>query len=232
MSYLIEEVEITRSSIDGHYDLLEIHCNGEYDPTSVSRDYATTNNEDVAIVELSDEFVYLLQFFEFQTSISLEQVRLKIIQGFRQLREHEFSAYYDLSMNVSFIPEVQPEPHLSCKMNQNNDDTIQSSGDKDISQSSVRQKLAIFEKENKVVPFFKDNNCSVCLSSYKDILDDNHHIVVPSCGHPLCCDCADNILKSTKKCPRCRGNITADSFNLMKFNADLEIVTQDQRVFL
>ena len=81
--------------------------------------------------------------------------------------------------------------------------------------------------------FFEDNTCSVCLSSYKEILDDNLHIVIPTCGHPLCCECADNILRRKKKeCPRCRGNITADSFNLMKFNADLEMVAQEQRGFL
>ena len=81
--------------------------------------------------------------------------------------------------------------------------------------------------------FFEDNKCSVCLSRYKEVLDENNHIVIPACGHPLCCECADNILKSTKKeCPRCRGNITADSFNLMKFNADLEMEIQDREVFL
>ena len=81
--------------------------------------------------------------------------------------------------------------------------------------------------------FLEDNKCSVCLNNFKKIFDDNLHIVVPSCGHPLCCECADNILKSTKKeCPRCRGNTTVDDFNLMKFNADLQMETRDQRVFL
>ena len=81
--------------------------------------------------------------------------------------------------------------------------------------------------------FFVENKCSVCLSSYKEITDDNLHIVIPTCGHPLCCQCADNILVSEKKeCPRCRGNITANSFDLMKFNADLELDSQDQKVFL
>lgn len=232
MSCLIEEVEITRSSIDGHYDSLEIQFDDGYDGCSVDRSYATTNNEDVAIVELSDEFVRFLQLLQFQTSISLEQLRLKIIQGFCQLRANHFSGNRHLSMNISLIPEVQPEPHFSCKMNQNENDTTHSSGGNEFSQSEVQQKLAIYEKENKVMKLFKENTCSVCLSSYKEILDDNHHIVVPSCGHPLCCECADNILRSTKKeCPLCRGNFTADSFNRMKFNADLEIVAQDRKLF-
>ena len=81
--------------------------------------------------------------------------------------------------------------------------------------------------------FFEENQCSVCLSSYKEVLDENRHIVIPNCGHPLCCECADNILKSTKKeCPRCRGNITCQPFKLMKFNADLKMETQNQTMFL
>ena len=81
--------------------------------------------------------------------------------------------------------------------------------------------------------FFEENKCSVCLSSYNEILEGKLQIVIPSCGHPLCCECANNILMgTTKECPRCRGNITADSFNLMKFNTDLQMEAQDQRVFL
>ena len=81
--------------------------------------------------------------------------------------------------------------------------------------------------------FFEENKCSVCLSSYKEVLDENLHIVVPSCGHPLCCGCADKILLERKKqCPRCKGNISAQSFNLMKFNADLDMITKDKTVFL
>ena len=46
---------------------------------------------------------------------------------------------------------------------------------------------------------FEDNECCVCLSNYKEILDEDLHIVIPSCGHPLCCKCADNIVYGEKK---------------------------------
>ena len=70
-------------------------------------------------------------------------------------------------------------------------------------------------------------------SIFKEILDEDLHIVIPTCGHPLCCKCAEVILDSVKKeCPYCRGRITAQSFNLMKFNADLEIDRENQIVFL
>ena len=62
--------------------------------------------------------------------------------------------------------------------------------------------------------FFENNKRSVCLSNYKEILDEDLHVVVPSCGHPLCCKYADNILVSDKKeCPSCRGNFTDQSFD-------------------
>ena len=81
--------------------------------------------------------------------------------------------------------------------------------------------------------FFEDKKCSVCLSIYKEILDEDLRIVAPSCGHPLCCKCADNILASNKKeCPSCRGNIIPQSFHLMKFNEDLTVETSDQKLFL
>ena len=104
---------------------------------------------------------------------------------------------------------------------------------KKISQSELKQKIATVAKDSKVMKFFEDNKCSVRLSSYKEVLDENLHIVVPSCGHPLCCGCADNIMMSAnEECPRCRGNITPDSFNLMKFNVNRCIRNMNKRVFL
>ena len=187
------------------------------------------SNEDKAVAQLLEIFVRSC-YSNYLTFISVELLRMKIIEGFRQLRENDLNGIGTRTMEISLVPK---EPHFSCKMLAIDSDTTQSSGEKDISQSEVQQKLAIVDKDSKVMTLFEDNKCSVCLSSYKEMLDDNLHIVVPSCGHPLCCACADNILKSTKKeCPRCRGNITADSFSLMKFNADLQMEAQDQTVFL
>ena len=150
------------------------------------------------------------------------------------MRENDLDGFGNLEfMEICLPAEEQTEPHFSCKSNKYEDFATKGSTENEISQSAVQQKLATVEKTNKAITFFEDNKCSVCLSSYNEVLDVNLHIVIPTCGHPLCCKCADNILKSTKKeCPRCRGNISGDSFNLMKFNAELEMETQDQRVFL
>ena len=235
MSNLIEEVEISTSSRNGHYTWLCITYNNPNTDLWIEdkMTYNWTSNEDEAVVKLLDGIDDILSQLQLRTIINFQQFVLKVTEGFRQLRENDLNGNREESMTISLVAEKQPESHFSCKMNNNEEHNTQSSGVNDISQSEIQQKLAIVEKENKVMTFFEDNKCSVCLSSYKEMLDDNLHIVVPSCGHPLCCGCADNILKSTKKeCPRCRGNITGDSFNLMKFNADLQMVTQDQRVFL
>ena len=130
-------------------------------------------------------------------------------------------------------PIDQLEPHFSCKSPSNEDSTNPAQEENRVSYSELKQKLEHLNKDSEIVKFFLVNKCCVCLSSYKEILDDNLHIVIPTCGHPLCCQCADNILVSRKKeCPRCREKFSADSFNLMKFNADLQMVSEDQRVFL
>ena len=103
----------------------------------------------------------------------------------------------------------------------------------EVSQCELKQKLIETDKDSETTKFFEDNKCSVCLSNYKEIVDECLHIVVPSCGHPLCCKCADNILVSEKKeCPSCRGNFTSESFDLLKFNEDLTVNSEDRRLFL
>ena len=91
--------------------------------------------------------------------------------------------------------------------------------------------------ENDVMKFFEVHNCPVCLSNYKEILDEDLHIVVSTCGHPLCCKCADRIVLSSKKeCPRCKVYIGADfgekPFRLMKFDAGLKVDAEEQKLFL
>ena len=180
-------------------------------------------DEDEALSKLLDRFENL------RCGFNLKRLRSKFLRGFRYLRENDSNGYSQRSMEIALVAEEQPEPHFSCKKNQNEDST--SSDENIISQAEIKENLAIIEKDNKVMTFFEDNKCSVCLSSYEQILDNNLHIVVPSCGQPLCCQCACNILVCAKKeCPRCRGKLTAKSFSLMEFIAELEVETQ--RVFL
>ena len=228
---LYKSIIIERSSKVGLWERLQIilldkHKNVWWDKT-IDNSPAYINEADGTKV-IVDRFLRAYPDFK--------RLKPDILNGFKQLQENDFrrnngSVWNFGIMEISVVQKDQE--HISCQENENDDSTTESSGINEISQSELQQKLAVVEKNNKVMKFFEDNQCSVCLSSYKEILDEDLHIVVPSCGHPLCCKCADNILVSEKKqCPRCRGNITAQSFRLMKFNADLAMETQNQTVFL
>ena len=214
----VKKIKIMRASRNGGWDMVWITIFTETEPPEIFYTHPDLiENEDEAV---SDLFNDILMDYD------LEHLRSRVLQAHNRLRENDVNDRSCESTEIILEPEER-EPHQSCKVN---NDNVQESEENGISQSEVQQKLAHFSKPLK---FFEDNKCSVCLNTYKEILDENLHIVIPSCGHPLCCGCADNIFMSTKKeCPRCRGNITSDSFNLMKFNADLEIVTHNQRVFL
>ena len=231
MSNSAKKVEIKRISQNGHWDELALMYCLEFDGWKNNNGKITTNanrNEEDATVYLLDIFVRSYSPSQYLRNINLDQMRADVLQGFHQLRENDLSGNSRDTMEISLVAKKPLELHFSCKQNK-----TQSSGESEILQSEVQQKLATVDKDSKVMKFFDNNKCSVCLSSYKETLDNDLHIVVPSCGHPLCCGCAYNILVGeTKECPRCRGNITAKSFNLMKFNADLEVETQYQRVFL
>ena len=126
---------------------------------------------------------------------------------------------------------VELKSHFSCKTHKSVNP--QATGEAGVCQSEFKNKLATHSNDSKMMKRFEENKCSVCLSNYKEILDEDLHIVVPFCGHPLCCECADNVFYSEKnECPQCKRGLAADSFNLMKFNDDLEIDTQNQMVFL
>ena len=97
---------------------------------------------------------------QFLRNINLDQLRSDMLQGFHQMRENDLSGNSQETMEISLIAELPLEPHFSCKENE-----AQSSGEKDILQSEVQKKLATVAKHSKVMKFFVDNKCSVCLSS-------------------------------------------------------------------
>ena len=222
MSNVDGKVVIERISVDGHWKFLDIKCHINGRIWFCLSSNKSGKSEDEAVSDLLDDFVSLLGH---------EHLKPKIIQCCHQLRQNDFSGNSRESMEFDMLPKEQLEPHFSC--HQNEDFTTEELGINEISQSELQHKLSIVDETSKSIKVFEQNRCSVCIRSYKEILDENFHIVVPSCGHPLCCECADKILLGVKKeCPRCRGNINSGSFNLMKFNADLEVETQDQTVFL
>ena len=226
MNYIVEKVEVSRFSRDGVWHQINFTVYTDtFDPhpSWVADNNFPQNNEDEVISQLCD--IIEVQF-------GLGRLRPEVVQAFNHMREFDLGGNFQQWYKIPVLPE-KPKAHQSCKLNDEQTGILEDCHVNELFQSQVKEKLANVNKDSKVVKFFEDKKCSVCLSSYKKILNDNLHIVVPTCGHPLCCKCADNILVSEKKdCPQCRRNITADSFNLMRFYADLEIVTHDQRIFL
>ena len=174
---------------------------------------------------------YWIDFFEGREVLT--QLKTQILQAISQMKQNDTGDGSVQTKEIDVPPKEKPKPHSLCKMNQSVASNVQALPETGISQSELKQKLSDLEKDSEVVKGFEDKSCPVCLSNYKEILDDDLHIVIPTCGHPLCCKCADTLLLSVKKeCPQCRGRVTSQSFNLMKFNADLEIDTENQIVFL
>ena len=163
----------------------------------------------------------------------LEHMQGKVTTAFWNLGIN-YRGQRNLSVEIPIEPKQHTDvPHYSCKMDQNVNHNAESTQENSVSQFELKEKLSVFDNKSEVFKFFKENKCPVCISNYKEILDEDLHIVIPSCGHPLCCKCADNILASeNKECPQCRENLTVNSFNLMNFNADLEILTKNQKLFL
>ena len=237
MSDSDKTVIIQRSNENGRWSCLTIKyvvTKRRSTTKSFTREYNDDENRNIddAITTVMDRFLSRFRS-DYLQNMHLDKFKCDVVKGFHQMEEIDLNRNTDLEKVILFLPKKQPEPHLSCKMNENEDSGIRASGENESSQSEVQQKLSIVDKNSDFMKFFTDNKCSVCHSNYKEIFDDNFHIVIPSCGHPLCCKCADTILKSRKKeCPRCRGNIRVAVFNLMKFNADLQMETRDQTVFL
>ena len=221
-----KSIIIERSSRVGLWERLQIILFDKYDNDQWED---AIDNLSGDIDEVDGTKIIVDRFL--QAHPDFKRLEPDILIGFKQLQER-FRGNRIESMEISVVQKEQLRPHLSCQ-NQNDDSTTELSGINEIYQSELQQKLVNLDKDSRNMKFFEENQCSVCLLSYKEMLDEDRHIVVPFCGHPLCCHCADHILQSRKKeCPLCRGNYTTQSFNRMKFNADLDMITKDQTVFL
>ena len=226
-------LKIERESENGHWKMLSLHIildNKSIPISSTACIFQEHYNEN------EDENLFEIAIVLAEEKFDFDLIE-KVFRCFVELRVNDLSG--NSRESNEFLVEL--EPHFSCKINKNNNKGARlfslfkcfTSKENKISQSKIKRKLAKVGKNSEVMKFFEENQCSVCLSSYKEIVESNLHIVVPPCGHPLCCGCADKVLVSIQEqCPRCKGNVTAKSWELMKFNGDLELNSEDQRVFL
>ena len=110
---MFNEIKITRSSINGHFNWIRIEFYEEEGRLKLSCETESSRNEDVVVRELVDRFVE--HFYEgYETAICVEQFRLRIVEGFCQLRDNDLNGNSEESMEISSQPNknVNIMPHV------------------------------------------------------------------------------------------------------------------------
>ena len=114
--------------------------------------------------------MYKVHQKKYRFDFGSDHLRSNIRRGFRQLRQNDLNGDTDEAMVVYKVPQ----PHFSCKKSDNEEFTIQNK----ISQTEVKFKLSKMSKDSEIIKLFEENQCCVCLSNYKQVLDGELHIVV------------------------------------------------------
>ena len=116
MSYLVEKVKIERVSCYGviyleiGHDVDGLVC-GPVDVINLNNN--TDDDEDEYVMKMSEEFFQsvLIDFqktFE-RSTVTPEQLRLEIVQGFRHLREKDLDGCSNDSIEITVIPQEETE---------------------------------------------------------------------------------------------------------------------------
>ena len=87
------------------------------------------------------------------------------------------------------------------------------------------------EENSPTMNFFTQNSCPVCMASYKEVIEEDHHIVIPACGHPICCKCCDELLRNDGRCSICRDDYDIEEFDIMVFDINLQQIPHKGNVF-
>ena len=160
MSITIKSLTLWRSSQNGRLKFVEIISKPDFRGNYFRSFSLLNSSEDDLVKKLVAKFV---------ADFNIESMGSKIIKTFRELRER------DIDGNNFVCEKLDVPQHISCKSSQNHS----ISDENTVTQSELSQKLATLDKNDKVLKFYEDNKCCVCLNSYKEILDDKLHIVVP-----------------------------------------------------
>ena len=141
-------------------------------------------------------------------------------------------ACFNLAVHEYIDPEYFHN-HMSCYRSKIKTGVVTRKNAKTsgIPNSDIKHCFKNLDKNSPAMKFFTENECPVCITSYKEILEENNHIVVPCCGHPVCCVCCDEIMRNDAKCSRCRGVFFNFGFDTMKFDVNLEILPHLTRIF-
>ena len=134
------------------------------------------------------------------------------------------------------VSNDQFENHISCcnKIDTSGAVTRQNAKNNGIPNYDMKHHFKQFGAEKSVMDFFTENKCSDCRASYNEILEEDQHIVIPQCGHPICCKCCDETLRIKPNCPLGREDMDIwkkGEFVVMKFDTNLQLLPQERRIY-
>ena len=92
-------------------------------------------------------------------------------------------------------------------------------------QYDLKHRIQNLDINSRAFKFFNKNTCCICLETFKEVLDDERHLVVTSCNHVICCACLDSILKQKDipLCPMCKSELDPFVIDLVFLDIDLTV---------
>ena len=142
-------------------------------------------------------------------------------------------------VSLLIVQGVDPEDlrkHISCKEAhrrvKNEVVTRKYAKENGLPDVDLKQVLKCLDQNSTEMTFFTQSSCPVCLLNYKKIIKKGHHIVIPFCGHPVCCKCCDNLLRNDGRCPICRKKYNVSRFDIMKFDINSRQLPHEGNLYL
>ena len=165
---------------------------------------------------------------------SLSILSEKIIEALNLNREQFLmeGKYYNLAVEHD-VSNDQLQNHISCwnKIDETCAVTRKYSRLNGVPNCDMKHHFKRFDNTSQTMKYFNNNKCPVCLASYKEILEKDRHIVIPECGHPICCKCCDEVLRNKPECPLGKGYMDIDKFYVMKFDTNLQLLPQERKIY-
>ena len=163
----------------------------------------------------------------------IPDLKEQIEETYKHLIKVDWNGGQDDMEEVLTFTKAQADQmtHVSCGFHSEKNFKLRvtraNTQDVGLPQFDLKHRIQNLDKESRAFKLFNKNTCSVCLESFKEVLDDERHLVVTNCCHVFCCTCLDNILKERKDedalCPMCKCELDPQFFDLVLLHIDLTV---------
>ena len=219
-------VSITTNRRNNHWIQSIMYIEGYHQ----AYEYFVMNEDGNAVTrKLIDEFKSSypeLTFLEERIITASENDRRRFLEENRKV--------YNLAVEQNLCSDLLRK-HMSCwtKIDKSGAVTRQRTKMNGIPTSDIKHHCKRFDGNRAVMEFFNKNQCPVCRDSFKEVLEEDRHITTQPCGHPVCCKCCDDILRTNQNpsCPICREDMDIEKFHVMKFDTNLQPIPEDRRIY-